>query len=639
LAVVLFHAGVPGLTGGFVGVDVFFVISGYLIGAHVYADVRRRRFRIRDFYRKRAKRILPALLVVVAFCEIAGLLILSPEELLMLSRYCIATLASAANVLAWLKSGYFAAGAEQNPLLMAWSLGVEEQFYVLFPLSMLALGPLRRRTLFLAVLGAAVVSLLLSVWMTQRYASAAFYLLPTRAWELAVGVLLAVYEKGRDPAGLYGRQRFANIAAVAGVVTIGAAVLLFNAQTAFPGWAAVLPVCGSALLLSAPGSWVNRWVLSSGPFVFIGQVSYSFYLWHWPLLSFAHIISDHPVSTRAGCFIAAASLACAWLSYRFVEQPFRRSETPSVPLLLRYAILCAILAIPAVVFHSTEGLPRRFASVEDVDRAAASISRGCAGGTEPDLSSTCVNRQDPRPAVALIGDSHAAALAPGVAKVANEHGYKLYEMIRYSCPPLVGVVRVENAVAESRDCIAYNARVMRMIQSDPSVRIVVITAYWAGPEVDHVAYVTAAQIGTTPNEDVSRENLAHGLAATVSELRAAGKKVVLAQDVPVFAFDPVRRMICDLIPVRSYIDRHVFRVGGGRAAAPLSDTAEVPQRDASEIVQRVAAEQSVPLFDPRTNLCSKEACRFETAGEPLYGDKQHVTERGALRAVAGLQLP
>lgn len=638
LSVVLFHAGVPGLNGGFVGVDVFFVISGYLIGAHVYADIRRHRFRITEFYRKRAKRILPALLVVLGFCEFAGLLVLSPEELMMLSRYCIATVASSANILAWAKSGYFASGADQNPLLMAWSLGVEEQFYIFFPLLMLVLGGIRRRLTLILFAGITLVSLTMCWWITMRNPSAAFYLLPTRAWELAVGVFLAIYEDGRDPLELYRQQKFANLWSILGIALIIFAVLRFDQHTSFPGLAAALPVFGSAMLIASPASLVNRIVLGSAPFVFVGSISYSLYLWHWPLLSLAHIISDQPISVSVGCAIAAISLVCAWCSYRWIEQPFRRSATPSIPLLFRYAMLCVLLALPAVVFHSLKGIPGRFVPMAGLESAREDIARDCVGEKDPVESISCINRNDPRPAVALIGDSHAAAIAPAVADLAEQSGFKLYRIFKYSCPPLIGVAGVLETPTAFRACLDFNAKTMKILTSDPSVRIVIMTAYWAGPEIDHVAYVTANQVGTVPSEEVSEANLERGLNDTLARLRAAGKKVIIVQDVPVFTFDPVRRTISEYIPVRRYIGQKLFGWQATEGVAAKEETYIGPQLTSARILQKIAAAHRVAVFDPEINLCAEEECRFLQDKNLLYGDKQHVTRLGARLALIGLDL-
>lgn len=638
LSVVLFHAGVPGFSGGFVGVDVFFVISGYLIGAHVYADVRRGHFKVSEFYRKRAKRILPALLVVLAFCYVAALLLLSPAEILNFARYCLATIASASNILAWLKADYFAAGNDQNPLLMTWSLGVEEQFYLLFPISMLLIARLGRRGIVTSVAAVTILSFAACVLLTPRFPTAAFYLLPTRAWELAVGILLAVYEDGRDVNILYNRQRWANVVAIAGLALIVFSIIRFDSRTPFPGSAATLPVVGSALLLTAPASWVSRLLLRSAPFIFVGQISYSFYLWHWPLLSFAHIISDGQFSAWMGCGIVAVALVFAWLSYEFVEQPCRRTRMSANPLLLRYALLCLVASLPAFALRKTSGLPRRFPTLGTVDGAAISISHRCGGAAEPDLSIGCVDRNDPRPAVALIGDSHAAALYPALDRLASQSGFKLYEMIKYQCPPLLGVTPNVDTIGHARECLDYNAHAIQIIESDPSVRVVAITSYWAGPLIGGVGYSTGNHLDKVSTEAESLTNLSEGLKATIVSLRSSGRAVIVLQDVPAFRFDPVRRIESGLIPVRGFLARHLFWKSASRTEAPLAETFNDIQRRCGEIVQQAAASEGVPTFDPARNLCSDDKCKFVDGVVPLYGDNHHVTSAGAAVALAGLQI-
>lgn len=638
LSVVLYHAGVPLLSGGFAGVDVFFVISGYLIGAHVYADLQGGRFTIGEFYRKRAKRILPALLALLAVCYLAALLLLSPVEIVRFGSYTIATLLSGSNIYAFLKSNYFAAAADQNPLLMTWSLGVEEQFYIFFPLLMLALAKVRRRTLFFAGFAITACSIIICLATTPRNPSAAFYLLPARAWELAVGVLLAIYENNRHPATLYGRQRYANAASVAGLLLIALAVFGFNAHTAFPGYAALAPVAGAALLLISPTSWVNRSLLSAPPMRWIGLVSYSFYLWHWPLLSFAHIASDKPISAALGCELCTIALGAAWLSYKFVEQPFRHSRMASRPLLLRYALLSLIAAVPALAIRHFSGLPQRFPDLARIDAGPDSIQHTCAGETSPDLSAGCVNVTDPRPAVALIGDSHAGAIAPAIRQLAGKSGYKLYEFIKFSCAPLVGVTRELDTRIQEQECVRYNEQVRRRIETDPGIKVVVLSAYWAGPAIDNVPYLKADQFSASLSPSESDAHLAEGLDRALKELRASGKRVVVVDDVPVFRFDPVSLMRSQAIPARAFASRLLgsATTPGSRSASP--DTQFESQRRISGVLAKVTQANAVDLFNPRPNLCAQTTCTFAQGKTPLYGDRQHVTPVGASAALKGVHL-
>lgn len=640
LAVVLFHAGIPLVKGGFIGVDIFFVISGLLIGSHVYSDIRAATFRISNFYAKRAKRILPALLAVLAACCLIALAILSPRELKSFGGYVVATLLSGSNILAWFKADYFAAGADQNPLLMTWSLGVEEQFYILFPLLMLLMARARRKTIFLTILAIAVLSIALSIVGTSTLPTATFYLLPTRAWEIAAGVLMAIYQDGRNPRTLYANQRFADLASIAGLGLIVASIVLFNSRTPFPGAAALLPVCGTMLLLSAPGSIINRLLLSSAPFTFIGGISYSLYLWHWPLLSFAHILSDRPLTVSMGCAIAALSAVPAWLSYRFIEQPFRRSKTPTATLLLRYGVIVACAIIPGVVFEASRGLPGRFHDLSSVESSLATAEYPCLTSASPIFSSTCFDTRDPRPAIAVLGDSHAASAAPAIRMLAEKKGYKVYEFTKSSCAPLVGVTRILATMAEEHGCVTYNAQVLSLIEKDPNIKKVVITAYWAGPEIDQIIYrdPDAATQRWPYVQSESYASLEQGLGGTISALQRAGKQVILVKDVPTFKFDPIRHIWARDIPMRRLLVNALFPAGDLKGTAPLSETFATEDANAEAAITAVAQHQNVPLFDPRINLCADGQCSFMEGETALYVDKQHVSVIGAEKALTGLPL-
>jgi peptidoglycan/LPS O-acetylase OafA/YrhL len=636
LSVVLFHAGVPRLNGGFVGVDIFFVISGFLIGAHVYSDIRRQVFTLSDFYRKRVKRILPAMLVVLAFCYFASVLLLSARELKSFGGSSIATVLSVSNIYFWLQSNYFAQAADQNPLLMTWSLGVEEQFYLIFPIIMLIFGRARRKNVLFFTLLFTICSLASCVGATLTHPTATFYLLPTRAWELCFGIILAIYENGRDSVTLYAAQRFANFSSVAGIVAIAISVVFFNSHTPFPGYAAILPVGGAALLLSSPGSWINRTLLSSLPFTAIGQISYSLYLWHWPLLSFAHVISDRPLSVSMGCGIAVLSLFCAWLSYRFIEQPFRKSNLSSRPLLIRYGLVCLLATGPGLLFYFSSGLPKRVPQATAIEAIKIIEGQSCLGADAPVISPICADTQDTRPAIALIGDSHAAAMAPALREIATRSGYKFYEMVKVSCPPLVGVTRVIDTLASERECLEYNAKVLAFLQQDQRVKVVVITGYWAGPEIDRLGYVTADRLHKPTAREQSDQNLARGLESMVSSLHMAKKRVVLIADVPVFTFDPMRRILSNATTARSYLARHLFPTMRAKDGAPFYETYRDQDEHAVAVLKEVAKADPTFVFDPKVNLCSKDRCFFFNGQEPLYFDNQHVGTIGAQRALKGL---
>lgn len=643
-SVVAYHAGVLLFRGGYVGVDIFFVISGYLIGAHVYKDIRHERFSISGFYQRRAKRILPALFAVLLFSYLLALFVLDAPEMKSFGEYAVATVTSSSNILAWLKSAYFAAGADQNPLLMTWSLGVEEQFYLIFPLLMLFFGSMGRRKLFYATIAVTVLSLGLSIFGLRKNPTATFYLLPTRAWELSVGILLAVYETDRPAKKLYAGGRFANLFGLVGLALLILPIVAYSDNTPFPGLAAAVPVLGSALILMSPSGWINRFLLSSRPFVFLGLVSYSWYLWHWPLLSFARIACDHPIPKLDACALAAISLFLAWCSYRFVEQPFRKSKIPVAPLLRRYAVLCVLMLIPGLALVALKGWPQRFPQLTAIEqRSGLHTPDACLaeyGAVSPNLSDHCVPTQDQREGVALIGDSHAGALGEAFRKMVNGENLKFYEMTKSSCPPLLGVTHLmPHHPGHDRECVIFNAKVLEFLRRDTSVKTVVLAGYWSVPLVEEAAgerYSLAGQTTpVTPAQSIA--NLGPGLAAMIAALRSSGKHVVVIKDDPLLAFDPVRRLRWYLIPARHWLARALAPGVGAAGSVPRGELISREDNIASAIVEQAVGD-SVEIFDLKQNLCNDQFCTFYAGDLLLYEDPQHLSLAGSRQALHGMRI-
>lgn len=283
MAVVAYHAGIKAAGGGFIGVDIFFVISGYLIGSIVLGEAREGQFSLLRFYERRVRRLLPALVLVLCATFALAAVYSFPAELVQLGRSMLAALFFASNIFFWRHSGYFDAPAETQPLLHTWSLAVEEQFYLFFPLTLVLLVRYAPQYLKVVIVAATALSLLLCIEATADFSKASFFLLPMRAWEFLLGVLIAIGLFPRLPDPL-----IRNVAAAAGLAMICAAILVFTNETPFPGFSALLPTVGAALVigsgLSGP-TFVKR-LLSLRPVVFVGLISYSLYLWHWPVIVF-----------------------------------------------------------------------------------------------------------------------------------------------------------------------------------------------------------------------------------------------------------------------------------------------------------------------------------------------------------------
>jgi peptidoglycan/LPS O-acetylase OafA/YrhL len=633
-SVVLFHAGLGWIGGGYVGVDVFFVISGYLIAGHIYQEVGAGRFSFVNFYARRSKRILPALIVVLAASLLIGLLVLSPRELSRFGLSAVASISGISNIYFWASTDYFAPAADHLPLLMTWSLGVEEQFYLFFPIVLIFLFKWLRPHVFPALAIITLVSLACAVAAIRIYPSFTFYMLPPRAWELGVGATLAIAEAdGRR----FSRLPRAAMPAVAllGLVLLAAPIFLYNANTMFPGESALAPALGAALLIAVGASPVNS-LLASRPFTFVGRISYSWYLWHWPLLAFCRIASPEPLDRPQALAIVALSFLAAIASYYLVEQPFRQTRHAAKASLLHYGVAVAacmlILAAPVVFKGFRVRMPAAVNSMEaaNADREKCIVQYGAS---RPDRSEACLPKSG-RQAIALIGDSHAAALAPGLRTVAKEQGYDLFVFTKSSCPPMSTVTRfMPNHPGHDRQCAAFNSSVMDILARHQEIRTVVMTGYWSAPLIEAAEGSRYALIGAPAPVDPedNKTVLKNGLAAQVEKLRALGKKVIVLQDVPIFDVDPVAVVLRQEIPARNLLANALGADDTDALSAMNASRRFARQIEAAQVVvsSAISSNDSVALVDPKHFLCGKTGCEFVSDRQVLYIDNQHLSPAGA----------
>lgn len=445
--VILFHAGLALFSGGFVGVDVFFVISGYLITGIILSDLDANQFSITSFYERRIRRIFPALFTVILAClpfAYAWMLPLQTQDFLQ-SLAAVATFSS--NFLFWREGGYFGAASELKPLLHTWSLSVEEQFYFVFPVTVLLMWRIARRN-FLAILTIfCAASFAFAVWATDRYPGASFYLAPTRAWELLAGSICALIERKRAP-------RPSSLGGGLGLVLILGSVFFFDADTPTPGFHTLLPVIGSVLIVifARPPSLVAR-LLSLSPFVGLGLLSYSAYLWHQPLFAFARIRSLGEPALPLMMVLSGAAIALAWLTWHFIEQPFRRKDNRALAkratLFLTAAGLTLGLLFIGAFGQLGSGMRWRFNDavlrLADAETEGAWSPCHYTGMGQPNHPNTeCLvpdSRQNVE--VLILGDSHALAMsgALGASLRASDIGF--YETHTRGCMPVLGLRRFD----------------------------------------------------------------------------------------------------------------------------------------------------------------------------------------------------
>jgi peptidoglycan/LPS O-acetylase OafA/YrhL len=451
LSVLGFHAFPAWVPGGFVGVDIFFVISGFLISGILLANLRKGQFNLADFYARRIRRIFPALFVVLAAVLAFGFFILWPGEYRQLGKHAAGGAGFIVNYLLMGEADYFDAQAETKPLLHLWSLGVEEQFYIFWPLMLWAAWRWKHRAGALIALVAAA-SFAANLWLADRQPVVDFYSPLSRFWELMAGGALAWGAQSESGWARTQSPVRATVLSLLGVALIGIGDFVFDNNMSFPGWLAALPVAGACLLIVAgANAALNRKILSSRAMVAIGLISYPLYLWHWPLLSYAQIVSGEAPSRLVRVEMVALAFALATLTYLFIERPIRRGGLGRHRI-LGLAGAMVIVASCGLSIVAMNGLPSRFV---DGNTANALDEMRLIRTWQQNVRQAVCHIQDPdsdlrdpscveatRPLVMLWGDSHAASLYPGLKDLQAAYGFGIAQMTQSGCPPLFDVPKL-----------------------------------------------------------------------------------------------------------------------------------------------------------------------------------------------------
>ncbi len=604
LAVVMFHYGIPPLSGGFVGVDVFFVISGYLIAAIAAAEGEAGRFSVAVFYGRRLRRILPALLVLLAFCSLASLFVFLPNDLRLVGSSVAAAALFTSNVFFLsLAKDYFAAdNLTQQPLLHTWSLGVEAQFYLVFPLLLVAsrrfgLSPRTAVAVLLAL------SLAGSVWGAAYAPGATFYLLPARAWEPLLGAALAL-----GAVRLPVLPGAAGAAGGLGLALILIAALAFDRTTPFPGAAALLPCVGAALVIASGEKGGQgralAGVLGAAPLAFVGRISYSLYLWHWPLLVLAGYGSADGLGPGTRVALLAGTMAIAVLSWRFVERPFiARTLLPSGRGLAAGALVATVVLASgglAVALVGRGVLPFARLPPEVLALAAGEFDRleGECRPSDADAATGLPCRfgaPGAAPTVVLWGNSYARMWLPALDADGARAGVAGVSLVRSKCPPLL-----DTEIGDAPDCRGFNGEALAFIGTRPAVTTVVLGANWFAFD----------------------DRLAETLDRTLAALARGGKKIVVVLAPPQAAYSVPRTLALAAL-------RHV------PAPPPILESdARAAQRRSTEAIEALRQRYGFAVIDPATTLCDGHVCAVAQNGRPLFSDAGHVTRSTAAAATA-----
>lgn len=605
LSVVIFHLSPKSFAGGFIGVDIFFVISGFLISSILFTSLENDRFSLAEFYYRRCKRILPALLLVLVASLAIGWFILLPDEFRNLGRHVSASALFISNFALYQESGYFDVAAYRKPLLHLWSLAIEEQFYIVWPL-LLALLWKRRWNLLLITLLLGAVSFGCNLYLSPHNASAAFYFPVSRFWELMTGGLLAYITRHKPALLAHG----GDVRALLGGALILASLLLINDERTFPGWWALLPTAGAALLISAGGNaWLNRTILSHKLMVGVGLISYPLYLWHWPLLSYARTLGFGHLDDLSKAIVVVASFALAWATYRYVERPARFGAIRHIVAALLVAL--AALFVVGLLLARADIVPRNNnPSAQIVAQALKDIEFPAGMRAFEYDGKTFYHADNGNPQItAFIGDSHVRQYSPRVVQVvgsgsAPQQFNSAYFLTEAGCSPIPGFP-FRPAVREK--CESFLAAASRLVQDD-NIKAVVVGGCWN--------CIFAGKRGNTANPDDDLTNTAElgKLASFLSGL-AARKTVYLLLD--------------------NHADKSVHPLrflSGSRLTNLTIDTTrkrmQLPaaQAQVRKRLTEMAARIGVAVLDPASTFCNQDLeCMIMTDdGRPVFRDDDHL---------------
>lgn len=616
LLVVLYHAGMPMLSGGYLGVDVFFVISGFLITNIIRRGLEDQTFNFWQFYYRRAKRLLPAAYVVIGLTVLAGPFFLGSQAMDELGAQVHGALTFTVNFVFWQSAGYFDAAADTKALLHFWSLAIEEQYYLIMPFLLFLLP---RRTWLAATIALMAISLTLALYIAPRSPDAAFYLLPARWWELALGSLGALL-----PIHFHG-LRVLSIARLPAVFTL-VAVPFFPSGMAHPGLDALI-VCVSTLIIII-GHDNNRWetALPTRLFAWVGNLSYSLYLVHWPVLVFLEAAWLDHAPAHATVIAVVFSFLLSWLLFRFVEEPFRRgfssarfSRSVAAGIFCVTLILAASPGLVASVTVTSEDYGYLRRTNYGLDRSCASGERFPFAGIEDQ----CRTNDDPR--VILVGDSYAMAWTSGLAGPLRNVG--LAQATMSACDPLYGMARFPRRAGTrynqttAQRCIEFHQAVLDHVRDDPAIEIVVLAARFQTILSTGNLMLVRTENGYEDRE-ITLDLVASGVGSMVEEYRRAGKRVV------VLAPPPANGMDIGECLERSASNRLTFDAPTN-CALSLESVMEY-RASTLALLELVSEREDVDVLHVFDFLCDDHSCTTLIDGIPLYRDAGHLSVDGSV---------
>lgn len=617
LAVVFYHFGIGGISGGFVGVDVFFVISGFLITGIIHREIEQGKFTFTGFYERRIRRIFPALFTVLATTLVAGSWLLLPSDLVLLGKSTLATLFFSSNIFFWRNSGYFDSGSELNPLLHTWSLAVEEQFYIGLPILLIVVYRYARAWLKPIIAVLALLSFIGCVLIQGLWPAGAFYLLPFRAWELLLGSYLAV---GGLPS--VSKPWLRELVSGFGFALLTAGFFLIKAGPQFPGWQALVPVLGTGMLIYANGSGSTKVgaLLSLRLVVFVGLISYSLYLWHWPLAAYAKrsIASDLP--GNAAMIGVAVSFMLAIASYHWIEKPFRTNKKFYTRRKLAAGSLACItiMALFCVVALKLDGLPNRFSpeivKLDNARYAERNYAKCMDPRGEVGLRNICKIGTDTDPQTIVLGDSYMEAYLPAIDESFKNLGIASYVIGEHGCPPLLDV-DISLKGQENWRCREYNAKVRELLESNKNIKYIFLSAAW-----DNYISESSGYLMKSGTSQPGADSLASALAKLHSEyaIKNEGRTLIVIGQVPAFDWNVPLKLI--QAKIAGYVPPEMSATEWNAKSAP-----------ARKVFAEFASQESAYFINVADFFCSNERCNYHDSvdsSQPFYLDHGHLNAAG-----------
>jgi peptidoglycan/LPS O-acetylase OafA/YrhL len=632
LAVVFYHFATPGFGGGFVGVDIFFVLSGFFIARLLWVELSQTgNIQYFNFLFRRLRRLAPAYFLMMIVVSAIAYQVLLPFEYRFFGKELISSTVYLSNILYFREEGYFDIGADSKNLLHTWSLSVEEQFYIFLPLVMLLLSRWMQ-SLFWPMAFLFVTSLVACVLVTEVSQTTTFFLFPFRAWELLAGVLLAIHGERRGVS-----WTVHSTVSWLGTALILGSIILMPPGGGFPGALALFPVLGTALLIinGREDNVINR-ILSHRVPVFFGLISYSLYLWHWPLLTLSKYISDGDLTTFDRAALICVAVVLAWFSWRFVETPFRRGSVSGKVLLSGAAIASALTFGTGGIIYLKDGAPGRFPDDirMHVDAAGDFLqdwSRCETPATGPWAGiELCPIGPDGPPRILIWGDSHTRAFKEGLEMAAWEADVPALIIWRAGCPPLLGVGKDEDTATpvQNEACAQANAQIGTAVSELEMVDTLLLIGRWAyyvkGTGVGRDADINISVFSSRDSLDSSMTQtqvMANAFAHSTETLSARFDQIAVLRQVPEIALysarDTARRL------AHGHLDTSKGLTEIARAAA------ERRSQSADDILAGLP--QSVKVLDPWPMFCDQEICSAIHDGRSDYFDNNHITNSGARR--------